>query len=99
NSVCGCAAGRAGPGIALAFEHATRPERVTTVFAGADIEATERARQYFTGYPPSSPAVGVRRDGTLVYMMGRHEIEGNSAEGIAAELVAAFDKYCAAQVG
>ncbi len=99
NSVCGCAAGRARPGIALALEHATRPERVTTVFAGADIEATERARQYFTGYPPSSPAVGLLRDGKLVYMMERHEIEGNSAEGIAAELVAAFDKYCAAQVG
>jgi putative YphP/YqiW family bacilliredoxin len=98
NSVCGCAAGKARPGIALALQHGTRPERVTTVFAGADIEATERARQYFTGYPPSSPSVGLLRDGKLVYMMERHQIEGNSAEGIAAELVAAFDKYCAAQV-
>lgn len=96
NSVCGCAAGKARPGIALALQHGTRPDRVASVFAGADIEATERARQLFTGYPPSSPSVGLLRDGKLIYMMERHEIEGNSAEGIAAELVAAFDKYCAA---
>lgn len=95
NSVCGCAAGRARPGIALALQHGTRPDRATSVFAGADIEATERARQYFSGYPPSSPAVGLLRDGKLVYMMERHQIEGNSAEGIAAELAAAFDEHCA----
>ena len=98
NSVCGCAAGKARPGIALALSHSAKPDRATTVFAGADIEATERARQYFTGYPPSSPAVGLLRDGKLVYMMERHQIEGNSAEGIATELEAAFDKYCAAPV-
>ncbi len=95
NSVCGCAAGKARPGIAMAMEHPSRPDRSASVFAGADIEATERARQYFTGYPPSSPAVGLLRDGKLVYMMERHQIEGNSADGIAAELTAAFDKFCA----
>ena len=99
NSVCGCAAGRARPGIAQALQHGTLPDRATSVFAGADIEATERARQYFTGYPPSSPAVGLLRDGKLVYMLERHQIEGSSAEDIAAELASAFDKHCAATVG
>lgn len=98
NSVCGCAAGKARPGIAQALSHTVTPDRATTVFAGADIEATERARQYFAGYPPSSPAVGLLRDGKLVYMMERHQIEGNSADGIAAELSAAFDKHCATTV-
>jgi putative YphP/YqiW family bacilliredoxin len=98
NSVCGCAAGKARPGIALALSHSAKPDRAASVFAGADIEATERARQYFTGYPPSSPAVGLLRDGKLVYMMERHQIEGNSADGIASELAAAFDKYCATPV-
>jgi putative YphP/YqiW family bacilliredoxin len=97
NSVCGCAAGKARPGIARAMQHATRPDRAVTVFAGADIEATERARSYFTGYPPSSPSVGILRDGKLVYIMERHQIEGNTADGIAAALTAAFDKYCATQ--
>jgi putative YphP/YqiW family bacilliredoxin len=97
NSVCGCAAGKARPGIARAMQHATRPDRAVTVFAGADIEATDRARGYFTGYPPSSPSLGILRDGKLVYMMERHQIEGNSAEGIASALTAAFDKYCATQ--
>lgn len=98
NSVCGCAAGKARPGIAKALEHSARPDRAASVFAGADIDATERARQYFAGYPPSSPAVGILRDGKLVYMMERHQIEGNSADGIAAELASAFDKFCAAPV-
>ncbi|MCC6163580.1 MAG: BrxA/BrxB family bacilliredoxin [Acidobacteria bacterium] len=97
NSVCGCAAGKARPGIARAMQHATRPDRAVTVFAGADIEATERARGYFTGYPPSSPSAAILRDGKLVYMMERHQIEGNTADGIAAALTAAFDKHCATQ--
>ena len=97
NSVCGCAAGKARPGIARAMQHATRPDHAVTVFAGADIEATDRARSYFTGYPPSSPSVGLLRDGKLIYMMERHQIEGNTADGIAAALTAAFDKYCATQ--
>ena len=97
NSVCGCAAGKARPGIARAMQHGTRPDHAVTGFAGADIEATERARSYFTGYPPSSPSLGILRDGKLVYMMERHQIEGNSADGIATALTAAFDKYCATQ--
>ncbi len=97
NSVCGCAAGKARPGIARAMQHATKPDRAVTVFAGADIEATDRARSYFTGYPPSSPAVGLLRDGKLIYMMERHQIESNTADGIASALTAAFDKHCATQ--
>jgi putative YphP/YqiW family bacilliredoxin len=95
NSVCGCAAGKARPGIALALRHAVKPDHLTSVFAGADIEATERARGYFAGYPPSSPSVAILKDGKLVYMMERHQIESRSADAIAAELVAAFDKHCA----
>src|SRR4026207_403093 len=98
NSVCGCAAGKARPGIAMALQHASRPDTVATVFAGADMEATDRAREYFTGYPPSSPAVALLKDGKLVYMLERHQIEGNSAEGIARALTTAFDKYCASPV-
>jgi putative YphP/YqiW family bacilliredoxin len=94
NSVCGCAAGRARPGIALALAHAPRPTRVTTVFAGADAAATERARHYFTDMPPSSPSVALLRDGRLVYMLHRHQIETRTAEEIAAELTAAFDLHC-----
>jgi putative YphP/YqiW family bacilliredoxin len=97
NSVCGCAAGKARPGITRAMQHAAKPDHAVTVFAGADIEATDRARSYFTGYPPSSPSLGILRDGKLVYMMERHQIEGNSADGIATALTAAFDKYCATQ--
>jgi len=95
NSVCGCAAGKARPGVALALRHAIRPDAVATVFAGADIDATQRARDYFTGYPPSSPAVAILRDGKLVYMMERHQIENQEADVIARDLAAAFDKYCA----
>ena len=95
NSVCGCAAGKARPGVALALEHSSRPDRSITVFAGADIEATERARSYFKGYAPSSPSIAMLQSGKLVYMMERYQIEGRSAEQIAAELRNAFDRFCA----
>jgi putative YphP/YqiW family bacilliredoxin len=95
NSMCGCAAGKARPGIALALQHPARPDRVATVFAGGDIEATDRARTYFTGYPPSSPSVALLRDGKLVWMLERRQIESQGAEQIAAALTAAFDKFCA----
>ena len=95
NSVCGCAAGRARPGVALALEHEVKPDVLATVFAGADVEATDRARSYFTGYPPSSPSVALLRDGKLIYLMERHQIENQEAPGIARELTEAFDKHCA----
>lgn len=95
NSVCGCAAGKARPGIAQALQHNVRPGKAITVFAGADIDATERARGYFKGYPPSSPSIGLMKEGKLVYLMERYQIEGRSAEQIARELTAAFDKFCA----
>ena len=95
NSVCGCAAGRARPGVALSLQHAVKPDHLTTVFAGADIEATERARSYFTGYPPSSPSIALLRDGKLIYFIERHQIENQEAPAIAAQLTAAFDKHCA----
>ena len=94
NSVCGCAAGKARPGVALALQHAAKPELVATVFAGADVEATERARSYFTGYPPSSPSIALFKDGKLVYMLERHQIENQEADAIAAQLTAAFDTHC-----
>ena len=94
NSVCGCAAGKARPGIAMALKNRTLPDRIVTVFAGADIEATDHARGYFKGYPPSSPSVGLLRDGELVYLLQRHQIEGREAPQIAGELTAAFDRYC-----
>ncbi len=95
NSICGCAAGKARPGVALALQHSIRPDKVATVFAGADIEATERARNYFTGYPPSSPSIALLKDGQVVYMMQRHQIEGRGPAQIAQELTQAFDQYCA----
>jgi putative YphP/YqiW family bacilliredoxin len=95
NSVCGCAAAKARPGIGLALAHAAKPAVVATVFAGADVEATDRARQYFTGFPPSSPSVALLRDGKLLYMMERRDIESRSAEMIADQLTLAFDKHCA----
>ena len=95
NSVCGCAAGKARPGVVLALNHDVKPDMVTTVFAGADVEATERARSYFAGYPPSSPAIAMLRGGKMIYMMERHQIENQTAEDIAQQLTAAFDKYCA----
>lgn len=94
NSVCGCAAGKARPGMAMALRHNNRPDVVATVFAGADIEATDRARQYFTGYAPSSPSIGLLRNGQLLYMMERSQIEIRDAEMIANELVQAFDRFC-----
>jgi len=103
NSVCGCAAGKARPGIAMALlQNERKPQHVGTVFAGADIEATERARGYFKGYPPSSPSIALMQGGNLVYLMERYQIEGRSAEQIAVELKKAFDQFCASasqQVG
>ena len=94
NSVCGCAAGKARPGIALALTKGKRPDHLTTVFAGADLEATEQARGYFAPYTPSSPSIGLMKDGKLVYMMERRQIEGQSADMIAAELRKAFETHC-----
>jgi putative YphP/YqiW family bacilliredoxin len=94
NSICGCAAGLARPGVALALQHEPRPDKVATVFAGADIEATEKARSYFTGYQPSSPSVALLKDGQLVYMLERRQIEGRMPQQIAQDLTAAFDKFC-----
>jgi putative YphP/YqiW family bacilliredoxin len=94
NSICGCAAGKARPGIALALQHPVKPDAVTTVFAGADMEATAKAREYFTGYPPSSPSIALLRDGELVWMLERRQIENQTAEGIARDITAAFDQHC-----
>jgi putative YphP/YqiW family bacilliredoxin len=94
NSICGCAAGRMRPGVHLALENASRPDRVATVFAGQDREATARAREYFAGYPPSSPSLGLFRGGELVYFMQRGDIESRSAHEIAERLSAAFDRFC-----
>lgn len=96
NSICGCAAGKARPGVALALQHDVKPDRVATVFAGADIEATERARSYFSGYGPSSPSIAILKNGELVYMLERFQIEGRDATQIAGELTKAFDEHCAA---
>jgi putative YphP/YqiW family bacilliredoxin len=95
NSICGCAAGRMRPAVRLALQNATHPDRAFTVFAGQDMEATERARGYFAGQPPSSPSIAIMRDGKLVYMMPRRDIESREAPAIAADLKAALDKYCA----
>jgi putative YphP/YqiW family bacilliredoxin len=94
NSVCGCAAGMARPAVALALQHNVLPERMITVFAGNDREATARARQYFTGYRPSSPSIALLRDGEVVKMIERWQIEGREPEEIAADLTAAFDQFC-----
>jgi bacilliredoxin len=95
NSICGCAAGRARPGVALALQQASaRPQRLTTVFAGQDRAATERARSHFAPYPPSSPQVALFKDGRLVFMMQRSEIENRDAPEIAEHLEEAFEKYC-----
>jgi putative YphP/YqiW family bacilliredoxin len=95
NSVCGCAAGKARPGLAMALQNEVKPDKSITVFAGADIEATTTARNYFTGYAPSSPSIGLLRDGKLVYMMERRDIETRFADQIRDELVNAFDQHCA----
>ena len=94
NSVCGCAAGKARPGIALALQHSRRPDLVGTVFAGADTDATDRARAHFAPYPPSSPSVGLLRDGKLVFMLQRSDIENRDARQIAERLTSAFDQFC-----
>ncbi len=94
NSVCGCAAGKARPGVGLALKNQVRPEKLITVFAGADIEATERARSYFTGYRPSSPSIALMQNGRCVYLLERYQIEGRNAEEIAHELTTAFNKFC-----
>ena len=93
NSVCGCAAGGARPGLTLALRHATLPERMTTVFAGQDREATARAREFFVGYPPSSPQIGIIKNGNCVAMMERHDIEGRMPIEIANRLTALFDEH------
>jgi len=95
NSICGCAAGRMRPAVRAALQNANRPERLFSVFAGQDREATERARSYFTGYPPSSPSVAILRDGRIVHMLQRSDIEHREPADIAMELRRAFDKFCA----
>jgi len=95
NSVCGCAAGRMRPAVRMALEHETKPDHMITVFAGQDREATEQARSYFRGYPPSSPSIGLLREGQLVYLIQRSDIEHREAVDIAGELKGAFDKFCA----
>ena len=94
NSVCGCAARNARPAAAVAIQHAKRPKQLVTVFAGQDADATARARSYFTGYQPSSPQIALFRDGELVFMLERRNIEGRPAADIASDLTAAFDRYC-----
>jgi putative YphP/YqiW family bacilliredoxin len=93
NSVCGCAAGNARPALRLALQHQVKPQQVVTVFAGQDLEATSRARQYFADYQPSSPSMALLRDGEVVHFVHRHMIEGRSPQLIAGELTKAFDKY------
>ena len=95
NSVCGCAAGKMRPAVRLAMQHGTTPAHAVTVFAGQDREATEKARSYFGGHPPTSPAIAILRDGKLVYLMQRFVIESNPAQAIAQELARAFNEYCA----
>jgi putative YphP/YqiW family bacilliredoxin len=94
NSVCGCAAGMMRPAVYLSLQGEKKPEILTTVFAGQDMEATEKAREYITGYPPSSPAVALFKDGELAYFMERHQIEGRHPEDIAADLKAAYEEHC-----
>jgi len=94
NSVCGCAAGKARPGIAKALQSSKLPSKVVTVFAGADIEATERARSYFAPFPPSSPQIAIMKDKKVLFMLERHQIQDRSADQIASELTAAFNEHC-----
>ena len=95
NSMCGCAARNARPAVASALQHAVKPDHLYTVFSGQDADATRRAREFFTGYAPSSPSIAMLKDGRLVHMIERHQIEGRSAADIAADLTAAFDAHCA----
>jgi putative YphP/YqiW family bacilliredoxin len=94
NSICGCAAGRLRPAVRIALQNSIRPDHAYSVFAGQEKEATDRARGYFTGYPPSSPSIAILRDGQLVYMMPRRDIESREAPAIAADLKAALDRFC-----
>lgn len=95
NSMCGCAARNARPGVAMALQHSQKkPAKLTTVFAGQDMEATARAREYIVGYPPSSPSIALLKDGDVAFMMERHQIEGRPAEAIAQDLVQAFEQHC-----
>ncbi|MGK2934301.1 MAG: BrxA/BrxB family bacilliredoxin [Gemmatimonadaceae bacterium] len=96
NSVCGCAARNARPAVARALEHEMKPDALTTVFAGQDMDAVRQARSYFAGYPPSSPQIALLKDGKLVYMLERHQIEGRTVEEIANDLTGAFDRFCGA---
>ncbi len=98
NSVCGCAAGNARPALSVALRHPARPDEVVTVFAGQDLDATARARQFFSDYQPSSPSIALLKDGEVVHFVHRHQIEGRSPQAVAADLTAAFDKYCGATV-
>jgi len=95
NSICGCAAGKMRPGVRMAMQHTNKPDHSITVFAGQDREATDKARGYFGGHPPTSPAIAILRDGQLVYLMQRSAIETSTAPAIAQELTRAFDTYCA----
>jgi len=99
NSICGCAAGRMRPAVRAALQNGPRPDKLYSVFAGQDTEATARARSYFTGYPPSSPSIAILRDGKLIYMMQRGDIERREAAEIAFELKKAFEKHCATAAG
>ncbi len=94
NSVCGCAAAMMRPAVWMSLQGEKKPEVLTTVFAGQDLEATDRTRDYITGYPPSSPSVGLFKDGQLVYFMERHQIEGRNPEDIAADLRTAYEEHC-----
>jgi putative YphP/YqiW family bacilliredoxin len=98
NSVCGCAAGNARPALRLALQHGVKPQQLVTVFAGQDLDATARARQYFAEYQPSSPSIALLRDGEVVHFVHRHQIEGRSPQSIAADLTAAFDRHFGAAV-
>jgi len=98
NSICGCAAGRMRPAVRMAMQNTSRPDKAFSVFAGQDQDATDRARGYFTGQPPSSPSIAILHDGQLVYMMPRRDIESREAPAIAADLKAAFDRYCGKKV-
>lgn len=98
NSVCGCAAGNARPALRLALQHGVRPQQVVTVFAGQDLDATARARQFFSEYQASSPSLALLRDGEVVHFVHRHQIEGRTPQSIAADLTAAFDRHCAVTV-
>ena len=94
NSVCGCAAGQARPGVRLALQHGSKPDRIATVFAGQDVDATAQARGYFSQFPPSSPSIALFKDGEVVHFVPRHAIEGRDALSLANNLAAAFDKHC-----